>query len=290
MARPPSTAIRHQQPLRLGPRDNQVFNWDSGYPAYPYTLPNKDPTLDNGSSISVHRAELGPPVLRAELHVRHYSTCSGHTTIQANYVGTRGYRLNAGNFANMNQLNPKYLALGDTLLDDISMHPEIQVPYPSFAAPLLRRCCPIPQYAGGGVVNHFPYVGKSDYNALQVVATRRFTKGLGFLISYSFQKTLTNTDSANLYYGGTSQDVYNRGLEKSSRVLRPHPESAHDLDLRAAVRQRPAVPQQGRRRRTRFSAAGPSRPISSTSPATRCRSARASIRAATCSTAPSAAT
>ena len=43
------------------------------------------------------------------------------------------------------------------------------------------------------------------------------------MISYAFQKTLTNTDSANIYYGGTSQDVYNRGLEKSVAAF-DHPQ------------------------------------------------------------------
>jgi len=46
------------------------------------------------------------------------------------------------------------------------------------------------------------------------VVTRRTSKGLSFLASYAFQKTLTNTDGA-IYYGGSSQDVYNRRLEKS---------------------------------------------------------------------------
>jgi len=46
------------------------------------------------------------------------------------------------------------------------------------------------------------------------VFTHRASKGLTFLASYAFQKTLTDTDGA-LYYGGAAQDVYNRGLEKS---------------------------------------------------------------------------
>ena len=47
-----------------------------------------------------------------------------------------------------------------------------------------------------------------------MVLTHRTGKGLSFLVSYAFQKTLTDTDSA-LYYGNDSQDVYNRKLEKS---------------------------------------------------------------------------
>jgi hypothetical protein len=192
-----------------------AYNWDGGYPAYPFTLPAKDPALDNGSSIIytdpnstrqpyAHNFTLGLQYLLGD-----------KTLLQANYVATRGRRLNAGMFAQMNQLNPKYLSLGDTLLDDISMHPEIPLPYPSFSGTVAQALLPYPQYAGGGVSHQYAYVGSSSYNALQVTATRRLAKGLGFLISYSFQKTLSNTDSANIYYSGYSQDVYNRNLEKA---------------------------------------------------------------------------
>jgi hypothetical protein len=54
------------------------------------------------------------------------------------------------------------------------------------------------------------------------LVTHRTGKGLSFLVSYAFQKTLTNTDSA-LYYGNNSQDVYNRKLEKSVAAF-DHPQ------------------------------------------------------------------
>jgi hypothetical protein len=194
---------------------NQVFNWDNGYPAYPHSLPNKDAGLDNGSTISyIARDSARQPYAQNYTFGIQYLLKSS-TVIQASYVGDRGRRLVAGSFANMNQLNPKYLSLGDTLLDDISMHPEIPMPFAGFSGTVAQALLPYPQYAGGGVANHFPYVGKSNYNALQVVATHRLNKGLGFVISYAFQKTLSNTDSAHVYYGGVSQDVYNRQLEKS---------------------------------------------------------------------------
>jgi hypothetical protein len=192
-----------------------VFYWDKGYPAYTHSLPNKDPSLDNGSTIS-----YAPPNSSRQPYTQNYTIglqylLNSDTTITANYVGNKGNRLNSGNFANMNQLNPKYLSLGDTLLDDISQHPEIKLPYAGFTGSVAQALLPFPQYGGGGVSYQFPHFGSSDYHALQVVASRRLSKGLGFLISYAFQKALTNTDSAQFYYGGTSQDVYNRKLEKS---------------------------------------------------------------------------
>lgn len=191
------------------------FYWDSGYPPYAFTLPDKDPALDNGSGINYNARDSA-----RQPYVQNYTfglqyLLNKDTTITANYVGNHGYRLNAGNFANLNQLNPKYLPLGDTLLDDISQHPGIRSPYAGFSGTVAQALLPYPQYAGGGVVSQFAHFGKSSYNAAQVVASRRLSKGLGFLVSYAFQKTLTNTDSALVYYSGSSQDVYNRNLEKS---------------------------------------------------------------------------
>jgi Carboxypeptidase regulatory-like domain len=192
-----------------------VFYWDNGYPAYKHTLPNKDPELDNGSTISYAPRDSARQPYTQNYTIGLQYLLNKDTTITANYVGNKGFRLNAGNFANMNQLHPKYLSLGDTLLDDISQHPEIKLPYAGFEGSVAQALLPYPQYSGGGVTYQFPHSGRSDYNALQVVASRRLTKGLGFLVSYAFQKALTTTDSAQWYYGGTSQDVYNRALEKS---------------------------------------------------------------------------
>ena len=191
------------------------FYWDSGYPAYTHTLPNKDPSLDNGSGITYAAGNSARQPYAQNYTIGLQYQLSKDMTITANFVGNKGSRLNSGNFANMNQLNPRYLSLGDTLLDDISQHPEIKSPYAGFSGSVAQALLPYPQYAGGGVSYQFPHFGTSDYHALQVVTSRRLSKGLGFLISYAFQKAMTNTDSAQFYYGGTSQDVYNRGLEKS---------------------------------------------------------------------------
>ncbi len=205
-----------------------VFNWDNGFPAYPYTLPDKDPSLDNGSTIQyiARNSAKQPYAQNYTLSVQYL--LGDKTIIQASYVGTKGSRLGSANFSNMNQLNPKYLSYGDALLDDISMGstltPVVNPPYAGFTGNIAQALLPYPQYQGGGVVNRFAYFGKSHYDALQMTATRNFSKGLGFIIAYSWQKTLTNTDANNIYYAGASQDVYNRGLEKSVAAF-DHPQN-----------------------------------------------------------------
>jgi hypothetical protein len=193
---------------------NPVFYWDNGYPAYQHTLPAIDPTLDNGNGINYVASNSNREPYAQNYTLGFQFLLPKNTTVSANYVGNRGTRLAAQDFNNLNQLNPKYLALGDTLLDDISQHPNIPLPYAGFTGTVAQALLPYPQYAGGSVITQFPDWGTSHYDAAQVLVTHRTGKGLSFLVAYSFQKTLTNTDSA-VYYGYNSQDVYNRKLEKS---------------------------------------------------------------------------
>ncbi|HTQ53778.1 MAG TPA: TonB-dependent receptor [Bryobacteraceae bacterium] len=191
------------------------FYWDNGYPAYNFTLPDLDPTLDNGQSVAYIPSNSNRQPYSQNYTLGFQFLLPKDTTLMASYVGNKGTRLGASGLNNLNQLNPKYLSLGDELLDDVSQHPDIPLPYPSFSGTVAQALLPYPQYGPGGVYYFFPYFGTSHYDAAQVVVNHRTGKGLSFLVSYAFQKTISLTDS-NLYgYTNGSQDVYNRQLERS---------------------------------------------------------------------------
>ena len=194
---------------------NPVMYWDNGYPAYSFTLPDLDPTLDNGQGINYIPRNSNRQPYSQNYTLGLQFLLPQNTTLQLSYVGNQGRRLGTSGLNNLNQLDPKYLSLGDALLDDISQHPNIPLPYPSFTGQVAQALLPFPQYAPGGVAAQFPYFGTSHYDAAQVVVTHRFSRGLGFLVSYAFQKTLTDTDSALYGYTNGSQDVNNRKLEKA---------------------------------------------------------------------------
>lgn len=194
---------------------NPVMYWDNGYPPYNFTLPDLDPTLDNGQGIAYIPSNSNHQPYSQNYTLGFQFLLPKNTTLMASYVGNKGTHLGASGLNDLNQLNPKYLSLGDELLDDVSQHPNIPLPYPSFTGTVAQALLPYPQYAPGGVYAFYPYFGTSDYNAAQVVANHRTGKGLSFLVSYAFQKTISLTDS-NLYgYTNGSQDVYNRKLERS---------------------------------------------------------------------------
>jgi len=139
------------------------------------------------------------------------------TVLEVAYVGNKGTRLwGQYAFSELDSLPSKMLSLGDILNDPVSLHLQY-TPYAGFdtTLPVAQALRPYPQFLG--VQEAFPYNTNSNYNSLQVTVTRRLTKGLGFLAAYTFSKAIGSVDSNGFpaYYTATSQDYYNRGLERS---------------------------------------------------------------------------
>jgi hypothetical protein len=205
-------------------REEPVYQWDSPYPAYTHELPNTDPSLLNGGMIDWYLGEennaLGVNISKQPL-VQNWNLgiqydIGWDTKIEANYVASKGSRLNEPAYLNasvafyfgLNQVDPKYLSLGDTLLEKVEKHPEYK-PYPSFTGTVAQALRPFPQY--DNIHTHRLNGGWSNYHSLQVTATKRSSFGLSFLASYTFSKLLATNDSAGpgaYYYAG--QDFYNR--------------------------------------------------------------------------------
>jgi hypothetical protein len=73
---------------------------------------------------------------------------------------------------------------------------------------------PYPQYYG--VNNFYAYNTSSNYDSLQVTATKHLTHGLGFIAAYTWSKTMGYQDSNGGTVGyGVPQDFFNRKLEYS---------------------------------------------------------------------------
>lgn len=189
-----------------------------GVPPFTETLPDRRPEAANGSGIDFLARNTA-----AQPYVQNWSAgfqyeLPAHILLEANYVGSKGTRLEDGSFALLyNQAPSKYMALGDVLAEDITDHPEIPLPYPTFADtnfnPTVGQSLrPFPQY--DSITSNYNYNGNSSYHSLQLMARKRTGHGLNFIAAYTYSKALTNTDNA-LYYPSYVQDFYNRKLEKS---------------------------------------------------------------------------
>ncbi len=222
-----SNNINVRAPGRSRFPEDPSYTWAEPYPAYTATLPNYDPAQLNGDSIPYYPPETNRFPMTQNWNFGIQYEMPWQTKLEVNYVGTHGSRLSDMYLGYLNQLNPSHLSLGDTLLEDINDHPEIAKPFPSFEGTVAQALRPFPQYTG--LSTHRLASGYSNYNSMQVTATKRATTGLSFLAAYTFSKALATSDNALGYgwYGGYGQDFYNRKADYS--VTSYH--VPHDLKL-----------------------------------------------------------
>lgn len=212
-----------------------AFKLDNGLPPYPLP-PQIDPAFSNNNN--VHHWQLSDAVRAPEnlywtLSIQRQ--LSANTVLEAAYNATLGSHLQTG-LIRLNQLpTPVFDSLvarfGPAEAINILRAPVpsaladragVQPPYPNFTDPNIQLTTrnvaqalrPYPQYLnidtggqGGDKSGH------STYHALLLKLERRYSSGLTFQWNYTLSKLLTDSDSYDA--GISSQDHYNRGLEKS---------------------------------------------------------------------------
>jgi hypothetical protein len=198
--------------------DDPAIYLSQPYPALKGALPDKDPTqLNYCCQVATVAKDSNRPG-----YVQNYSLTVQYqlprqTVLEVAFIGNKGTRLwgAKGVFSEYNGLPSKLLAMGDILNDPVSMHPQF-LPYPGFPTDLAVSTAlrPYPQFFG--VEEQFPYNTNSNYNSLQITATKHLNKGLGFLAAYTWSRAIGYVDAngPGAYYA-TVQDYYNRKLERS---------------------------------------------------------------------------
>jgi len=146
--------------------------------------------------------------------------------IDVGYVGTKSTGIWAGEIAIKNQLDPQYLRFGQDLASvrlnsdaDAKKYGLAKLPYPGFAGGLLwQALVPYPQLARNGLsltTYRAPY-GNSTFHSMQIVANKRFGKGLSLYWNYNLSKTLQNMETTLVGDNGSRPlNIYNLSLEKS---------------------------------------------------------------------------
>jgi len=141
---------------------------------------------------------------------------------EAGYSGNRGTKFRAGGY-DYNQLDPKYLALGTSLLDQVDNPYAGRVPGAFGSARISRQQSlrPYPYYATINV--HQPHYGSSVYHSFLFNVEKRMTNGLVFLASYSFGKLISDavvgsefgTGLEGVNVTGFQDGKFNRDIERS---------------------------------------------------------------------------
>jgi hypothetical protein len=218
------------------------FIFQDGWPASQFPAPPFiDPRYGFNSAVRIlDRDDAHPPYLQNwTLNIQRQFP--GQVLLDVAYVGNKGTRLQS-RLMPTNHLDPRFLSFGDLLSEDIA-DPEVQalpvvqampldpatgdhVPFVGFQSMVSRLTLgqalrPLPQYGeenNSQIRRFFEGTGLSTYHALQVKVDKRFSKGLSFLVAYTWSKTLTDAESQFSEFSGFTSDAYNRNAEKSYSI------------------------------------------------------------------------
>ena len=192
-----------------------AFYLDNGFPTNWPRPPFIDPTVQNGTAVNYIGRGDGRPPYFGNYQFSVQQMLASRLVFEVSYVGVKGTHL-GNNLISMNQLNPRYLALGSLLTQNITSAAAkaagITAPYPGFTGSVAQALRPYPQFLN--ITDQADPNGDSTYNALQVKLIKRLSNGLTFLGSYTWSKSLTD---GNVAAGGgpSGEDFYNRRLEKA---------------------------------------------------------------------------
>lgn len=190
---------------------------DTGVPAFTGTLPITDPSLANGGTVEYMNAGAGKPGYMSSWTFNIQRELPAQFLLDLGYIGQRGTALPSG-LENINQVDLRYLSLGNTLNADINS-PAAQAagifpPYPGFTGSVSQALRPYPQYSD--IRNLYQPIGWSTYNALQMRLQRRFSAGISFLAAYTFSKSIV---SGGGYTGLGDDAAGSRPLDTNNRLI-----------------------------------------------------------------------
>jgi hypothetical protein len=171
-----------------------VYNWTNPFPFPLPTLPDLNPSIENGQSVAYSDPAKDRPAMGQNIGLGNEINIGKSLVVDVDYVAKLIRGLPTSSMVDLNQLNPKYYSLGSILLDPINSTAAQQAgilpPYPGFTGSVAQALRPYPQY------NYVDYVDSKSrseiYNALNASIQKHFGNGFNFLVSYTISKDLTN--------------------------------------------------------------------------------------------------
>ena len=194
-----------------------AFLLDNGPPAFTGTLPDLSPTIKVGDQADYMSPDGGKAAYTTNYNFTIQRQLPWNTYVDLAYVGNKGTNL-PSNMLTLNQVPSQYLGLGPVLRAQVGSADAIAAgvgaPFPGFRGSVNQALRPYPQYLD--IPAHANPVGNHTYHSFQMKAQRRFSKGLGFLVSYTLSKNLSDTNGNSWsWIEHKPIDTGNRGLEKS---------------------------------------------------------------------------
>ena len=178
-----------------------AFKIDSGFPNFtapPIFNPSFFAGTAAGNFIAVKNARPGT-IYMWSAQVQQQVTSS--TILSVGYAGQRDNSL-PSSLSAMNNISSKYFALGNALTQTLATNTVgVTAPFSGFTTlfktgQVQQALKPYAQFTSITSTCCFENLGQGTYNALLISLNREMRSGLHYLVSYTWQKNLTDADSA----------------------------------------------------------------------------------------------
>ena len=210
-----------------------AFNWNTGFPAYQHP-PFFDATLNTGYNTTTGATAGGVSYNRPDTAARSPYTENWNLTLEQafaptitwslSYAGSQSHFIgvNGGVGIYSNEIQPQDLALGNllqqpltaaTLAQAQAIIPGIKIPYANFEGSIGQALRPFPQYSSVG--DPWADFGSANYNALQTSLQKRISRGLYFLLSYTWSKNQDNAAGIIDFIYATPRSAYDLHAERA---------------------------------------------------------------------------
>lgn len=196
-----------------------AFNIDGGYPAY-QKPPFLVPTFQNGIGVDYVAPDQNRPGYMQNWSLQVQKELATDLIFNVAYVGSKGTRLNSSMW-DINSIPLQNLALGSILTQNITtptaVATGIKLPFSEYKGTVGQSLRPFPQYQFINSKDLLEHLGFSTYHSLQAQVTRRFHSGLNLMASYTWSKTLTDSDALLQWQlpSTTIQNPFDRANEKA---------------------------------------------------------------------------
>ena len=199
---PPKASVRTSRSRAWDGGYSPTFYLDQGWPAgVPVKPPFISPTLVNGRAANFVNpdgtagAGRMARTFQTQISIQHRIRSA---MVDLSWISTQGRHLANATLENLNQVDPKYLSLGDLLRRDINdaqvVAAGFRAPYSGFKGSLAQALRPYPQFQG--ITSVDAPSGSSNYQALAAKYEQRFSAGIAVLASYTFSKFLSDVEIA----------------------------------------------------------------------------------------------
>lgn len=193
------------------------FQQPLGATSGPYSGANTNLGKDVGESYFL--GYVNPVIQQWNFNIQH--SLPQRMVIEVGYLGQKGNHLQDGEPNTRDQLDPKYMTLGNSLFDLVSnpFYGVITDPASPLSQPTVQRrqlLAPYPQYTSLNPVR--APIGNSIYHAITIRLEKRFSNSASFLLAYTGAKSISDGELGGFYAeGGDSsrQNVYDRRSDRS---------------------------------------------------------------------------